>query len=104
MGLVVALLVVTAHLVLHHRQVLQLHLAVDPLPGVDEDAGPVLHEVDDVPRVRQEVLVVFSGIVSKRVPDVSVQDVHFTLLKQKSSLQLLSSHQTSNFGNFSNFR
>ena len=78
---VVVVLVVAGPLVLHHSQLLQLHLTMDSLPGVDEDAGPVLHEVDDVPRVRQHVFVVLPHIVGQGVPDGPVQDVHFTLLK-----------------------
>ena len=81
MMMMVVVVVVTGHLVLHHSQLLQLHLTVDSLPGVDEDAGPVLHEVDDVPRVRQHVFVVLPHIVGQGVPDGPVQDVHFTLLK-----------------------
>ena len=75
------MMVTTRHLVLHHCQVLQLHLSMDSLSGVNEDAGPVLHEVDDVPRVRQHVFVVLPHIVGQGVPDGPVQDVHFTLLK-----------------------
>ena len=78
---VLVVLLVPGHLVLHHSQVLQLHLAMDPLPGVDQDAGPILHEVDDVPGVREHVFVVLSHIVRQGVPDGPVQDVHFTLLK-----------------------
>ena len=81
MMMMVVVVVVSLRLVLHHSQVLQLHLAMDPLPGVDEDAGPVLHEVDDVPGVRQHVFVVLPHIVGQGVPDCPVQDVHFTLLK-----------------------
>ena len=61
---------------------------MDPLPGVDEDAGPVLHEVDDVPGVGEQVLVVFSGIVGQGVPDIPVQNVYFTLLKHKPDQDL----------------
>ena len=75
------MMVTTRHLVLHHCQVLQLHLSMDSLSGVNEDAGPVLHEVDDVPGVRQHVFVVLPHIVGQGVPDGPVQDVHFTLLK-----------------------
>ena len=42
---------------------------MDPLPGVDQDAGPILHEVDDVPGVREHVFAVLSHIVRQGVPD-----------------------------------
>ena len=77
------MMVTTRHLILHHCQVLQLHLSMDSLSGVNEDARPVLHEVDDVPGVREHVFVVLSGIVGQRVPDVPVQDINFTLLKME---------------------
>ena len=66
---VMVVVVIASHLVLHHSQVLQLHLAMDPLPRVDQDAGPILHEVDDVPGVREHVFVVLSDIVGQGVPD-----------------------------------
>ena len=78
---VTVVVVIAWHLVLHHCQLLQLHLTVDSLPGVNQDAGPVLHEVDDVPGVRQHVFVVLPHTVGQGVPDGPVQDVHFTLLK-----------------------
>ena len=59
---VVVVMVVARHLVLHHSQLLELHLTMDSLPGVNEDAGPILHEVDDVPWVRQHVFVVLAHI------------------------------------------
>ena len=79
--MVTVVMVVACHLVLHHSQLLKLHLTMDSLPGVNEDAGPILHEVDDVPGVRQHVFVVLPHIVGQGVPDGPVQDVHFTLLK-----------------------
>ena len=79
--LVMMVRVVPGHLVLHHSQMLQFHLTMDSLPGVNQDAGPILHEVYDVPRVGQHVFVVLSDIVGQGVPDGPVQDVHFTLLK-----------------------
>ena len=81
MVVVMMVMLVPGRLVLHHSQMLELHLTMDPLPGVNQDAGPILHEVDDVPGVGQHVFVVLSDTVGQGVPDGPVQDVHFTLLQ-----------------------
>ena len=64
-------------------------LAVDALAGVDQDALAPLHEVDDVPGVRQHVLAVahavHGDVGGEGVPDVLVQvGLHLALLKTNS--------------------
>ena len=59
-------------------------LPVNALARVDEDALTALHKVDDIPGVREDVLVVLRAgdVAGERAPDVAVQvGLHFTLLQ-----------------------